>query len=53
MNKGRSNPAREGERQGGGRGGVENRTCVSAKSKRERPTMGEDTRKEEKAGNRK
>lgn len=29
------------------------RTCVSAKSKRERPTMGEDTWKEEKASNRK
>jgi len=29
------------------------RTCVSAKSKRERPTMSEDTWKEEKVGNRK
>lgn len=32
---------------------VENGRCMSAKSKRERPTMGRDTWKEEKVGNRK
>lgn len=32
---------------------AENERCMSAKSKRERPTMGRDTWKEEKVGNRK